>query len=238
MYLKKATLLAIIGISYTFILRTIGIFFPNIFRDPLIIQISVIISLLASLSIVLFFIAFYKYYIQEKQIRLKKVCILAIIGSFGMVLLQVKNILLVFNKLSTHLYNFSPYLVKLVNSHSIDPIMPWISSIFTLIFFIIFYKETLKDKKIRDQDNNISSIRDNGLNKAILFAIIGSSIGTLLRTFVLINYLYLRESRWFSDLSKETQVILIPIFAFSFITVLYFFLSFYSLKTNEFVELQ
>ena len=238
MYLKKATLLAIIGISYTFILRTIGIFFPNIFRDPLIIQISVIISLLASLSIVFFFIAFYKYYIQEKQIRLKKVCILAIIGSFGMVLLQVKNILLVFNKLSTHLYNFSPYLVKLVNSHSIDPIMPWISSIFTLIFFIIFYKETLKDKKIRDQDNNISSIRDNGLNKAILFAIIGSSIGTLLRTFVLINYLYLRESRWFSDLSKETQVILIPIFAFSFITVLYFFLSFYSLKTNEFVELQ
>lgn len=205
MRLKKATLLAIIGISYTFALRTIGTFFPDIFGNLIVVQVTQIMSFLANLTIVFFFISFYKDYVEREQIKLKNVSILAIIGSSLLLLLHIEGLFIVFN-----VYTLS-YLVR---SHYIEPIVPWVSSIFILIFFIIFHKETIQKEDIK-------------LKKATLSAIIGSSIGTLERTFILFNYLYSREVRWFSDLSRKIQIIFIPIFAFSFIAVLYFLLSFY-----------
>lgn len=205
MRLKKATLLAIIGISYTFALRTIGTFLPDIFGNLIVVQITQILSFLASLTIVFFFISFYKDYVEREQIKLKNASIWAIIGTSAMSLLHIKGLFIVFN-----VYTLS-YLVK---PHYIEAIIPWLSSIFILIFFIIFHKETIQKggKKLK---------------RATLSAIIGSAIGTLERTFVLFNYFYSREVRWFSDLSRKIQIIFIPIFAFSFIAILYFFLSFY-----------
>ena len=65
------------------------------------------------------------------------------------------------------------------------------------------------------------------LKKATLLAIIGSSIATLERTFILFYYFYSREIKWFSDLPRKTAITFIPTSVFSFITILYFFLSFY-----------
>jgi len=205
MRLKKTTLLAIIGISYTFALRTIGTFLPDIFRNLIVVQFTQIMASLASLTIVFFFISFYKDYVEREQIKLRNVSILAIIGTSAMSLLHIKGLFIVFN-----VYTLS-YLVK---PHYIEAIIPWVSSIFILLFFIFFHKETIQKggKKLR---------------KATLSAIIGSSIGTLERTFVLFNYFYSREVRWFSDLSRKIQIIFIPIFVVSFIAILHFFLSFY-----------
>lgn len=58
MRLKRATLLAIIGISYAFVLRTIGTFLPDIFRNLIVVQFTQIMAFLASLTIVFFFISF------------------------------------------------------------------------------------------------------------------------------------------------------------------------------------
>ncbi len=205
MRLKRATLLTIIGISYTFALRTIGTFLLDIFKILIVAQAIQIMSFLANLTIVFFFISFYKDYVEREQIKLKKASILAIIGSSLLLLLHIEGLFIIFN-----VYTLS-YLVR---SHYNEPIVPWVSSIFILVFFIIFYKDTIQKEQIK-------------LKKATLSAIIGSSIGTLERTFILFNYLYSREVRWFSDLSRKIQIIFIPIFAFSFIAVLYFFLSFY-----------
>jgi len=205
MNLKKATLLAIIGISYTFILRTIGTFLPDIFKNLQVAQISVIMSFLASLTIVVFFTSFYESYVQKEQTKLKKASMLAIIGSCALLLLSIKGFLVVFN---IHIFS---YLVK---SNYIEPIIPWVSSIFILLFFIIFYKEILYKEDMK-------------LKNAAILAIIGSSIIALERTFIVFNYFYSREVMWFSDLSRGIQIIFIPIFTISFITVLYFFLSFY-----------
>jgi hypothetical protein len=205
MRLRRATLLAIIGISYTFALRTIGTFLPDIFRNLIVVQFTQIMSFLASLTIVFFFISFYKDYVERERIKLRNISILAIIGTSAMSLLHIKGLFIVFN-----VYTLS-YLVK---SHYIEAIIPWVSSIFILLFFIFFHKETLRKGDIK-------------LRKATLSATIGSSIGTLERTFVLFNYFYSREVRWFSDLSRKIQIIFIPIFVFSFIAILYFFLSFY-----------
>jgi len=66
MNLKKLTLLAIIGIIYIFNFRTIGTLIPSIFRNPQVVKIAGILSLLATLTLVFFFISFYRDYVQSE----------------------------------------------------------------------------------------------------------------------------------------------------------------------------
>ena len=91
---------------------------------------------------------------------------------------------------------------------------PWISSIFSLYFFLIFYKETTHNVQPK-------------LKLAILLAVIGSSIATVLRTFIIFNYFYSGKFKWFGYYSKEFPVIFIPLFVFMFFTSFYFFMTFY-----------
>jgi len=207
--LKYATLAAIIGISYIFVLKTAGTFSPEIFTNISIAQVTKILSFLAGLTVLFFFISFYKYYIKEEQTELRKVTVLSVIGASAVLLLHIKGLILVFG-----MY-ISPYLVSyLVESLLIEPVIPWVSSIFTLLFFITFHRETLSEETMK-------------LRKAVFFAVIGSSIAVLMQTFVLFNYFLARESRWFSDQPIITAIILVPVVAFSFMALLYFLVSFY-----------
>ncbi|MCD6102145.1 MAG: hypothetical protein J7J77_03725 [Candidatus Cloacimonetes bacterium] len=201
MNLKNATLFSIIGISYIFISRTVATFFPDIFTNLVVTRINTLLSLLASLAIVVFYIYFYKDYVSEKQIALKNASLFAIIGSIAVLLLFLKGIPVVFN-----LYVF--------RSQVFNIIAPWIGSIFSLYFFIIFYKETI---------HNLQS----KLKLAILLAVIGSSLSTLIRTFILFNYFYSGKFKWFWDYSIKFPLIVIPISVFMFFTSFYFFLTFY-----------
>jgi hypothetical protein len=201
MNLKNATLFSIIGISYIFVSRTIATFFPDILANLMVIRINTLLSLFASLTIVVFYIYFYKDYVQEKQITLKNASLLTIIGSFAVVLLFLKGILILFN-----LYIF--------RSHIFNIVAPWISSIFLLYFYIIFHRETL---------HNLQS----KLKLAIFLAVIGSSISTLIRTIMFFNYFYSGKFKWLWDYSREFPVIIIPIFVFMFFTSFYFFVTFY-----------
>ena len=202
------------SISYTFLLRYMGTFLPGIFRSLPVALAVAFLSLLAGLAIVLFFVLFFKGYVRKGQLRLKKASILAIIGSCALLCLNVKSLVLIFR-----MY-LSPYLVMyFLRSQFIDPLIPWVSSIFILIFFIVFHQETRHEEEIR-------------LRKPTLFAVIGSSLASLERTFVVVNYLlYSKPMGWFTHLSAKTAIILSPIYLFSFLAVLYFFVSFYRQQT-------
>jgi len=210
MRLEKAALLAIIGISYAFVLRTIGTFLPDIFKNLMVAQSIQILSFLASLTIVFFFISFYIDYVRQEQIKLKQASFLAIIGSSAMALVRIKGLLLVVFRRYISLY----LLRYLIRSDYIGTVIPWVTSILILLFFIIFYKDILSQKKVV-------------LKTATLLAIIGSSISTLLLTFVLFNYLYPRGIRWFLYSPEKIAIIFIPLLTFSFVTLLYFFICFY-----------
>jgi hypothetical protein len=214
MNLKKATLLATLSISYTFLLRNLGTFLPGVFKSLPVAQAVTLLSLLAGLAVVLFFFFFSKEYARKGELRLQKASILAIIGSCAMLYLNVKSLVLIFKM------NLSPYLVMhFMRAHFIDPLIPWVSSIFILIFFIVLHQETRRGEETR-------------LRKATLFAVIGSSIGSLERTFVLANYLlYSRPMGWFTHLPTKTAIIFTPIYLFSFFAILYFFVSFYRHQT-------
>jgi hypothetical protein len=210
MSLRTATLLAIIGTCYLFAMRTAATFFPGFFRILIVAQAAQITSLLASLGLVLFFASLLATYVEKDQVKLRQATLLALIGSSAMLLVRVKGLLLV-------VFDgwLSPGLLwSLQRSYLLGALVPWVSSILILIFFVAFYRETLRDEQLR-------------LKVASFLAIIGSSVGTLLLTFVLFNYLYFRELMFFMNLPRIMAIMLSPLFAFSFLAVLYFFFSFY-----------
>ena len=210
MSLRTATLLAIVGTCYLFVLRTAATFFPGPFRVLLVAQAAEITALIASLATVLFFASFLADYVAKDQVGLRQATVLALVGSCAMLLLRLKGLLLVVFE-----GWLSPGLLwSLQRSYLLGASVPWVSSILILIFFVAFYKETLRNEQLR-------------LKLASFLAIIGSSVGTLLLTFVLFNYIYFRELMLFVNLPRVMTIMLSPLFAFSIITVLYFFFSFY-----------
>jgi len=205
MSLKRVTLLVIIGIVSSFFVRTMGTFLPFIFKNIYIVWMGIGVHLFAGLTIVVFFLLFYEHFIQAEQRALQKACILAIFGSLGALFLHIKGLSLVLEK------DIFPLFFM---QHHIDAILPLVSSLTVLFFFIIFRKEMGRDVRIR-------------LDKATRLAIMGSSIIALLHAIVLINYLHSGEFRWLAYFSRKAAIGFTPILAFAMISVLYFFLSFY-----------
>jgi hypothetical protein len=203
MNVRKSTCFAILGVSYLFVLRMIGTVFPEMFKQLLIVQITGILALLAYVTLIMFFISLYSTYVRSGDTRLKQAVILAIIGSTAMFLLQIKHLLPL-----VHVYIFHP----LMTSHHLDAIIPWVSTLFFLLFFTMFYTHT----RHRDQMK---------LHKAVRFAIIGHSIHIVLRTIVVWNYFSSREFLWFAELSRRMPIIVIPALILSFTMILYFFFS-------------
>ncbi|MCK4237419.1 MAG: hypothetical protein KAX38_09900 [Candidatus Krumholzibacteria bacterium] len=198
-------MLVVVGISYTFALRLIGTFWPDIFRNLLVARVSLVLSFLASLTLVLFFIYLREDYVREEQKRLKLASVLVIIGSTAMVLLHVKGLLILFR------VYISFYLVGF---HHVEAVVPWVCSILILYFFIVIFKETLQDERPK-------------LKKAAMSAVMGSSVAALIRTFILLYHFCSRDVVWFADLPGRIGNVFVPISAVAFIAVLYFFSSFY-----------
>ena len=130
MRLKKATLLAIIGISYLFALRAIRTFLPAVFINLLITKVTGTVSLLARLAIVVFFIHFYKDYVRRKQIKLRMATILVILVSLVGLVTQIYSLSLMFS------VNILGYPIMI--HRYIDAVIPLLSAIFMLAFFAIF----------------------------------------------------------------------------------------------------
>lgn len=207
MKLRKATLLAIIGMSYIFAMTTTNTFFPRIFTNLFLARVNGIMFLLARLTIAFFFIAFYKEYVHKDQIKLRIATLLVIIGSFAGLVTQIETLLRLFNM------NILPYPVLI---HYINAIRPWFSAVFILFFFAALYKGILHRELMR-------------LKKATFLAIIGSSVLTLVQTLALLNYFYfLKFGRALVNKELLLFVIIgILMSSFGFLAHLLFFISFY-----------
>ena len=209
--LRTATLLAAIGISYFFVLRIVGTFLPGVFRNLVVAQVVQTLSFLASLTIVLFFVLFYRDYVDRERLRLKKVTVVAIHGALALLFVNIKGLLLVFGKYISPNLEFA-----LSRSDYVGTVLTWASAVLILVFFVVFYRE-------------LSPSEQRRLKRAVLWAAFGSAVGVLCLTFVLVNHLSFGEIRLFAGLSTGVALALLPIFAFSFLTTIYFFSCFYQM---------
>jgi hypothetical protein len=79
-----------IGISYTFVLRTIGTFLPDLFRNVYIFRTVETLSVFAGLTVLIFYVAFYRDLIRNRFAGLKTPTILVIIGVVATLLLRME----------------------------------------------------------------------------------------------------------------------------------------------------
>ena len=208
---KNATLLAFIGIAVVFLIRTVGTISPGLFFDFSVVRISTVLLFLSALAVLVFFVFFYTDHDKAGQTRLKKATAWAVAGMVAVVFMDGRNLLNIFN------INF---LTEILQSRRVDdlmPFIPWISSFLFLIFFVVFFKDSFEDERLR-------------LRKALKFAVIGNILSVLLRTIIIVLHIITGAVRWVADLKGPYLVIGIigiPLLILSFLAIEYFYLSFY-----------
>ena len=110
MNLKSATVFTIVGICYFYLIRTINTVNPDMLRIQDIAQAVQLLSMIASLAPLVFLGYFYKDYIRREQVLLKYITLIAFIGFSLIVFLRIRDLFMVFPRMSSFLYNFSPTL--------------------------------------------------------------------------------------------------------------------------------
>ena len=216
MYLRKLTLVLIISIIVSFSIRTFGTVYPQIFKNLLAVKATILINAIFILSHLLFWLIFYKEYISLRKTSLKKVCVFAIIGSFAVSIIYMKKIPFVFDlSVQLPLFFLSPYY---------DALVPIISSLFHLIFFVALAK-------------NLDMTEELRLRKPIRSIIIGNGIFICLHSIVLINFIATHRFEWLEHMSRVVAVATVPVIIPAILFMLYFYYQFYLfLGSKEYIE--
>ena len=205
MNLRKITYILIVSLIASFLLRTTGTLFPHIFQYSSVVKVTIVINIIFILAHAFFYVYFLKEYAANRQQILKTGSILAIIGSFSVALIYIKNFCLVFGLDVLPLIFMDAYF---------DVIIPLVSSLFHLLFFSIF-------KKVQSQDEY------RILSRPVSSAIIGVVIFIVLHLIVLVNFLKLHKFNWLEHMPRNIAIGTIPLFVFAAIFILYFYIKFY-----------
>ena len=206
MFLRKVTLILIITIIASFSIRTFGTLFPQIFKSIHIVQATILINSIFILSHLIFWLSFYWEYISEEKLTLKKICILAIFGSFAVSAIYLKKLPFIFG-LNIHipLFLMSPYY---------DALVPLISSAIHFAFFVSF-------KKSLEIDESPS------LGRPILSIIVGNGIFIFLHFIVLLNFISRGRFEWLDHMPRIIVVSTVPLIVLAVCFMLYFYYKFY-----------
>jgi len=216
MYLRKVILILIVSIIASFSIRTFGTVFPQVFINVFVVKATILINTVFILSHLMFWLFFYREYISVKKTSLKKICVVAIIGSFAVSMIYMKQIPFVFGlKVHLPLFFLNPYY---------DSLVPIISSVLHLIFFIALAKNLDKTEMPR-------------LRIPIRSIIIGNSIYICLHLIVLINFIATHRFEWLEHMSRVVAVATVPVIISAVLFMLYFYYQFYRfLDSKETIE--
>lgn len=217
MRLKHATLLYLLAVSYHYAMNVIGAAFPGIYQAAWLVQIVQMLSVLAGIVSIYFYIVFYLDYPQESQPRLKEAAMLAAIGTSATLLLSVRGLFLVFSGLRITAYEISPDLIGTIQSGyiaTIGRVVSWGSSMLILLFFFRFYR-SVPQLKTR-------------LKSAVLFGFIAALIVAISKTSLGLIHLFVGDLRWIGELSRPLHLAITqPTTALAYLAALYFFRGFY-----------
>lgn len=205
MYLRKISYVLMISLVLSFSVRTVGTLFPNFFLNEYIVKFAIVVNTFFILVHFFFFVLFLEEYAANRPPVLKTGSVLAIIGSFLVAFVYIKNFCLVFD------LDVIPLSLR---NHYFDAIIPLSGSLLHLLFFSIF-------KKVQSQEEY------RVLNRSISSAIIGVGIFSALHLIVLINFLKFQKFSWLEHMPRAVAVGTIPLIVLAAIFILYFYLKFY-----------
>ncbi len=212
MRLKQSALWAAAGIIYLFLSRAAGTLWPQMFYSLSAARINLLLSLLAAGTLFLFFLLFYREFTlvgkkgeQMKNERLGRATLFAMTGSIFLALFIAGGISRVFD-----MGNVFPVETQI----TVTVFLLLAVAICWVYFYAVFYEEA-------------SGKISNRLLSATKLAVWGSSIGLLLRIYLMLRLYYPSQFRWNGALSSGPLLILIPMMLFVFFSTVYFFWVFY-----------
>ena len=217
MTLKKATLIALIGLCLNLIIKIINTIFPQIVWFPIAAQIITILSVFITASLLLFILYFYKQYLTEDTALLREPTLFLIFMVFIILLLRLKGVLQVLPKLQTPVYNISPGLYGFLLDNSIGRFSPIISGVYALsllVFFSTLYG-VFRGKKSPQ------------LQTATRWAVFGSVLNFLLCTLNILVFYFLKEGSWVENSTQKFSSFILILFLFASSTFMYFIWIFY-----------
>lgn len=214
--LKIASLLVIFGMSYAFIFRTLNTIFPRMFFNPYLAGANSVLFVLAQLTVVFFFVCFYREYVHHEQKKLKVAALLVILTSLIMAALNILHLVSVYFDTLT--------LPETSVRYTFAMIFACVAALFILYFFVVFYK-------------TISSIPSkNLLKKATFWAAVGTVFIFLRQALSLLFYTLQSTFETVVNFSGMDIFIILPgagIVLFSFVTILVFFIFIYKEQKQE-----
>jgi len=151
-YLRKVTLILMISMVASFSIRTLGTISPQLFTTSRIIKATGLMNAFFVLSHLLFWLVFYKHYISIEKATLKKKCLLAIIGSFSVATIYLKNLLPVFG--------INIHFPQVLMNPYVDALVPLMGSAFHLIFFAAYRTSLARRKRCAQQTRIIDHYWD------------------------------------------------------------------------------
>lgn len=206
MYLKKITVVVIVGIIASFSMRAFGTIFPQVFKSLYMVKATILVNTIFIIVHLLFWLIFYKEYASFKNALFKKTCILAIIGSAAVSLLYIKKLPFVFDSaVSIPAFLLNPYT---------DAFVPLMSSFLHLVFFIVFKKSIEAEEK-------------EMLDKPILSIIVGISFFLCFHMIVLFNFIATNQFKWLEHMPRAIAVGTLPVLVIAVVLILIFYYRFY-----------
>ena len=233
--LKNAALAALVTICATFVLRTAGTVAPTLFTDLAMARITIVVRLLESTALVLFFVVFLRNYIRGERGPLREATLWAIVGTVVALLPAVKHLLH-----TSHVYPVE----SLIWSDHLEALAPLLGSIAMLGFFIVLHREMSEDMR-RDlsgdvrpgagADASVAEQEQPGqrLVRATTCAAIGSGVFVLLNAIVAANYFASGELRWLVESARPIALLSYLVMMVAFAALASFFFVLYREAANR-----
>lgn len=227
--LRSAALAALVTMCCTFVLRTAGTLSPALFTDLALARIAIVVRLLESAALVLFFVVFLRNYVRGKRGPLREATLWAIVGTVVALLPTVKHLL--------HMSHVYP-VESLIGSDHLEALAPLLGSVAMLGFFIVLRRDLdggLRREPSGDVRAGVAGQKQHGprLVRATTVAAVGSGVFVLLNAIVVVNYFASGELRWLAESTRPIALLSYLAVTVAFAALVSFLVVLYRVTANR-----
>jgi hypothetical protein len=208
--LAKLTLL---GLVYIYTIKLIDTLFHGIFEHVSLAVTVVVLTILAGLAQLLFFIAFHRQFVPADKMSLKTAAYLAIIGSTLGLLPKLLLLLVLFQQ-----QQFS-FLIR--HAAPINALSPWLAAVCLLVFSLIFCFN--------------SRFRHTRFGFAA--GVLGWFVIASAQSLVVINYLTSGSLVWLNGIVSAGPIVFVTASTVTLVCLCIFFMAFVRLRTENMTNL-